>query len=101
MKFRYRGVLYKYYLSQTKGIFPSVLHYQKMVYSLEIQSSDCSPEISPAKLPGSRDRDRQILGQLQYWLLLFRLCTKQAYQRAQLILNYQQQAEDRILNGWM
>lgn len=91
---RYRGVLYEYHLSETKVIFLSVLHYRKMVYSLEIQSSDCSPEISLAKLPVSRSRDRKIythswqktarqnLEQLQYWLLLFRLWTKQAYQRA-------------------
>lgn len=60
MKFRYRGALDEYHLSPTKVIFPSVLHYRKMVYSLEIQSSNCSPEISPAKLPVSGDRDRKI-----------------------------------------
>ncbi|WP_160296000.1 hypothetical protein [Aliterella atlantica] len=46
MRFRYRGVLYEYHLSPNKFIFPLVLHYQDIVYNLEIQSFDCAPEIS-------------------------------------------------------
>lgn len=61
MKIRYQGVLYKYYYqyypSQTKAVLQPGLHYQGVFYSREICSSDRSPEVSPAKLLSSCNRN--------------------------------------------
>ncbi|KJH69447.1 hypothetical protein [Aliterella atlantica] len=102
MKFRYRGVLYEYHLSQAEAGSQPILHYQGVFYSRDIQSYD-SPEISPVKLPASSDRHRQKsrLGwqknhpdkwRFQYWLLL-RLQTRCSCQKAQPLLQDGKQVE--------
>ncbi len=105
MKFRYRGVLYEYHLSHTEAVSPSVLHYQGVFYSREIQSCDYLLEISPVKLTASaylnykiyrhswHKNHHQNLWRFQYWLLLLSLYTRRACYSSQPLLNGKKRTE--------
>lgn len=95
MKFRYRGVFYEYHLSHTEAVFQSVLDYQGVFYSREMQSSNYSPEISPVKLTVSTRLNYKIYHhswqknhhQNLWRFQLASIYTRQACYKSQPVLN--------------